>query len=353
MNTKKTLLSLAFSALLGTVLVGCNQQQPTPAPTPQTGTPAPATTVQYVGNETCKGCHATKFDVVPGTNHFKAFKPLSDYPLTAPAGPITVFDAATTENPKSTTIDLSKDKVYGVMVDDYIIAQIPESAGFKEKIYRVAAVKKEGDKWKIEPAKTADVNKDGTPDWTAEKFSCGKCHAPGIENNSKDLGISCESCHGPGGNHVTATEKKGTMNTSLDSCQSCHASNPVKDAQGNFTTTNHYGTRDYFASKHSKSGQLNSCLTCHGVHKANANGQLLRADKPNDICAKCHAGSNYDVDKIMWKNPTDTNNHITRDHSFGAMKYEDLGDDPATKPIEIKNPTVIDLIKKALPELAK
>jgi hypothetical protein len=35
------------------------------------------------------------------------------------------------------------------------------------------------------------------------------------------------------------------------------------------------------------------------------------------------------------------------------MKYEDLGDDPATKPIEIKNQAIIDLIKKSLPELAK
>lgn len=353
MNTKKTLLSLAFVVLLGSVVVGCNKTVQ-PAPVPQTvGQPAPATTAQYVGNETCKGCHATKFDVVPGTQHFKEFKSLSDYPLTAPAGPITVFDSATTDSAKSATIDLSKDKVYGVMVDDYIIAQVPASAGFKNQIYRVAALKKEGDKWTIQAAKTADVNKDGTPDWTAESFTCGKCHAPGIENNSKDLGISCESCHGPGGNHVSATDKKGTMQTSQDACLSCHKSDPTKDTSGNFITTNHYGTRDFFASKHAQSGQLNECLTCHGVHKANANGQLLRADKPNDICAKCHAGSNYDVDKIMWKNPTDNNNHITRDHSFGAMKYEDLGDDPATKPIEIKNQTMIDLIKKSLPDLAK
>lgn len=55
----------------------------------------------------------------------------------------------------------------------------------------------------------------------------------------------------------------------------------------------------------------------------------------------------------MWKNPTDERGHFTRDHSFGATKYEDLQDDPATKPIEIKNPTFIELIKKQLPEAAK
>jgi predicted CXXCH cytochrome family protein len=142
------------------------------------------------------------------------------------------------------------------------------------------------------------------------------------------------------------------MKTSVDSCVACHKSDPVKDAQGNFTTQNHYGTRDFFASKHAQGGTTN-CLTCHGAHKANASGNLLTADKPNDVCVKCHAGSNYDIEKLMWKNPTDPNNHITRDHSFGAMKYEDLGDDPATKPVEIKNPAMVDLIKKLLPDLAK
>lgn len=349
LNTKKVLLSFAFVALLGTIVVGCNKTQQ-PAPTPQTGQPAPTATAQYVGNDTCKGCHSDKMDAVSKTKHFQAFKPLSDYPLTAPAGQITLFDPTSTDTPKSTTIDLTK--VYGVMMNDYIIAQVPEGSGFKDKVYRVAALKKEGDKWTIQPAKGTDVNKDGKPDYTAESFSCGKCHAPGIENKSKDLGPSCESCHGPGGNHVTAADKKGTMKTSVDSCVACHKSDPVKDAQGNFVTQNHYGTRDYFASKHAQGGSVN-CLTCHESHKANASGALLTADKPNDICAKCHAGKNYDVDKIMWKNPTDQNNHITRDHSFGAMKYEDLGDDPATKPVEIKNQTMIDLIKKGLPDLAK
>ena len=356
MNRIKSLfVSIVSIVLLTGLTIGCNTT-PTPSPQPPAVQPTAVAKIAYVGDNTCKQCHPVNFDDVPHSKHYQAFKPLSSYPLDKPLTSITIFDAVNTVKPTSTTLDLSQAKVYGVMVDKYIIAEIPATAGFKDKIYRVGALKKAGDKWTVEAPKESDIDKDGKPDWTAEKFACGKCHAPGIENSSDNLGISCESCHGPAGNHASATDKKGTMSreTARTSCLNCHKSDPAKDATtGNFTATNHYGTRDYFASKHAQSSQLNQCLTCHSPHKANASGALLRADKPTDICAKCHAGINFDLEKLMWKNPTDPQGHITKDHSFGAIKYEDLGDDPATKPVEIKNQTVIDMIKKNLPELAK
>jgi len=357
MNWKKPFLASIISFTFLTALtMGCKTETPTPS-SPQPSGPQLTDTAQiaYIGNDACRVCHADTYDNVAHTKHFSAFKPLSDYPLDKPLTSVTIFDAANTEKPTSTTLDLSQAKVYGVMVDDYIIAEIPATAGFKEKIYRVGALKKVGDKWTVEAPKQNDIDKDGKPDWTAEKFTCGKCHAPGIEKASPTLGISCESCHGPAGNHASATDKKGTMSleTAKNSCLDCHKSDPTKDAEGNFTATNHYGTRNFFASKHAQSSQLNQCLTCHSPHKANASGALLVADKPTDICVKCHAGKTFDLEKLMWKNPTDPNAHFTKDHSFGAIKYEDLQDDPATKPIEIKNPTVIELIKKLLPGLAK
>lgn len=355
MNWKKPFFISIISLTFFTVLtIGCNK---TETPAPQTTGPqlTDQTKPTYSGDDACKACHTDTYGTVTHTKHYSAFKPLSDYPLEQPLGEITIFDAANTEKPTSTTLDLSKAKIYGVMMDDYVIAEIPKEAGFKNTLYRVGAVKKTNDKYTVQAPKQTDIDKDGKPDWTAESFTCGKCHAPGIENASPNYGISCESCHGPGGNHVSATDKAGTMSleTAKTACLNCHKSNPTKDAQGNFTATNHYGTRDFFASKHAQSSQLNQCLTCHTTHKANASGSLLIADKPTDICAKCHAGTTMDLDKLMWKNPSDPNNHITRDHSFGTIKYEDLQDDPATKPIEIKNPTIIDLIKKQLPDLAK
>jgi len=350
---------LSLLGLLAIILVGCNQQK-TPA-TPQEAVNQvknAVTAATYVGNDTCQGCHADKFTAVPHTKHFTSFKPLSDYPMAQTLGPITVFDAGNTDKPTSATIDLSKNTVYGVMMDDYIVAQAP--TGFKDKYYRVAAVEKSGDKWNVKPASQKDMDNDGKPDWVAESAqTCVTCHASGIPTGSPTAGFSCESCHGPGGVHANATfaDKKTTMkiSTAEEACLNCHKSDPVKDKQGNFTTDNHHGTRDFFASKHAQTGEINGCLTCHGPHKANASGVLIKKDKPVDICNDCHEGklNQAKIDQIMWKNPSDAYGHITRDHSFTAMKYEDLGDDPATKPVEIKNQTIIDLIKKVLPELAK
>lgn len=356
MNWKKPFITSIISlTLLILLTMGCNKTEETPTPQP-TGPDLTQTAKEtYVGDDACKACHSDTYNNVTHSKHYDAFKPLSDYPLEKPLGEITIFDAANKDKATSTKLDLSKAKIYGVMMNDYVIAEIPKDAGFKQTIYRVGALKKTNDKWTVEAPKETDMDKDGKNDWTAESFTCGGCHAPGIEDASPNYGISCESCHGPGSKHVSATDKKATMNleTAKTGCLNCHESNPTKDEQGNFTTTNHYGTRDYFASKHAQSSQLAQCQTCHSTHKVNANGSLLLADKPTDICAKCHAGKTFDLDKLMWKNPTDDHGHITRDHSFGAMKYEDLQDDASTKPIEIKNPTIIEMIKKQLPELAK
>jgi len=356
MNWKKpfiaSIISLAFMAVLA---MGCNKADDTPAPQPTGPQLTETPKVSYVGDTSCKACHTETYESTIHTKHYDAFKPLADFPLEKPLDEITIFDAANKDKPTSTTLDLSKAKIFGVMMNDYIIAEIPKEAGFTQQYYRVGALKKTNDKWSVESPKQADIDKDGKNDWTAESFTCGKCHAPGIETGSPSYGVSCESCHGPGGNHVSATDKKGTMSPEVakTSCNTCHESNPSKDDQGNYTANTHYGTRNYFASKHAQSSQLNQCLTCHTTHKANTSGSLLPTDNPTDNCVKCHAGKTFDLDKLMWKNPTDERGHFTRDHSFGAMKYEDLQDDPATKPIEIKNPTFIELIKKQLPEAAK
>ncbi|MDA8228275.1 MAG: cytochrome c3 family protein [Desulfitobacterium hafniense] len=353
-RVKQLILVLAALTLAALVIVGCGTKT---ASEPKKEDPKPAATqpakATYVGSETCKGCHAETAKNMAMTKHNDAFKPLSAFQTTKPLGEITVFDMDNKEKPTKATLDLSKIKVHGVMVDDYIIAEVPESAGFKNKIYRVAAVHKNGDKWDLTFAKEDDFDKDGKKDWGATGYTCGACHSPGLAVGAKDLGVSCESCHGPGSNHVTAEKKTpGSYAVNSNSCMTCHPSKPSKNATtGALTAANHYGTRNYFASAHADSKQLNDCLACHTTHKANANGKLLSKDNPADICMTCHSDKKYDPAKLMWKNPTDTNNHFTIDHSFGAIKLEDMGDDSKTKETEYTNPKLIELIKKKFKDL--
>ncbi|HZK83876.1 MAG TPA: cytochrome c3 family protein [Desulfosporosinus sp.] len=360
-KAKQLILSVGLVSMIALVAVGCGTSQ-TPAPTAETPK-TPVTTIAastYVGDDTCKACHEGKITSYHTSKHSTALKPLSDFQLSNAPTTITVFDGADATNTKATQLDLSKAKIYGVMVNDYVLAEVP---GFKNKIYRVAALKKVGDKFELEAAKAVDVDKDGKPDWqAADATSCATCHAPGVAVASPTPGISCESCHGPGSIHAAAAPEKkiGTIMAqptsalpNSETCLKCHTSDPSMDDKGVLITDNHHGTRDWFSSEHANSGQLNGCFTCHGAHKANANGQLIKEDKPADICITCHADKKYDPATIMWKNKTDEHGHITSDHSFTAMKYEDLGDDLATKPIEITNPKLVELVKKAIPELAK
>ncbi|WP_425800665.1 cytochrome c3 family protein [Desulfitobacterium sp. Sab5] len=359
---KHLILSAGLLSMVALVAVGCGSTQTAAPKADATKTTATAAAT-YVGDDTCNSCHGTKVTAFHTTKHSTAFQPLSAFKLSNAPTTLTLFDGVDTNNTKPTQVDLSKIKIYGVMMNEYVMAEVP---GFKNKIYRIAKLVKNGDQYTLDAAKSVDVDKDGKPDWqAADGTSCASCHAPGVPANSPSAGISCESCHGPGSNHVAAPDdkKKGTIMASprnalpdSDTCLKCHNSDPVKDATtGAIVTNNHQGTRDWAFSKHNTSGMTNGCLTCHGPHKANANGVLIKKDNPVDICNSCHEGKidQAKLDAIMWKNTTDPNGHVTRDHSFGAMKYQDMGDDPATKQIEIKNQTYLDIIKKALPDLAK
>jgi hypothetical protein len=68
-------------------------------------------------------------------------------------------------------------------------------------------------------------------------------------------------------------------------------------------------------------------------------------------CAKCHKGETFNIDEIMWKNPSDPYNHITRDHSFGAFSYDKLGDNPETKEIEITDLTTVRKLKSLMKDI--
>ena len=340
-----------------TLLAACNTQNPTPAPQTQPSSAAQTKNlaVTYVGEQTCQYCHQkSKFDT---TKHVQSFKPLMSYKLDKTYGMVTVYDGAATNNAKSTTVDLKK--ALGVEMDTYVVAQIPKEAGFTKQFYRVGKLVKNPDgTYKIDNPGLVK----GTQNWSAGDYSCAKCHSPGMGGaGAPDYTVTCEACHGPGGAHVAATtneQRKATMvSPDSNTCLKCHESDPQKDTtsgtSGAIITTNHYGTRDWTFSKHNTTGQINGCLTCHGVHGTNVKGQLLKKDNPNDICEACHAGKNYDVKNIMWENKSDPHGHITRDHSFTAIPEAATQINPTTKNVEITNPAVLDTIKKVLPNLFK
>ncbi len=343
MNRKHLVLLVGICLIIFLVFTGCKQEVEPPTEPPVGQPPA---TASYIGTASCENCHTKAHSGFTKTQHYNTFKPLSEYNIPDLPSEITIFDTANEENPASATLDTST--VSGVMVDHYVIAKAP--TGFKDPYYRVAAITNEDDNWIFEPARTGDFNNDGTEDWGAASYSCGNCHSPGLGQSEKEATIGCESCHGPGGDHVKAEEKAGTMTVSQDACISCHDSDPSKNKEGVWEANNHYGTRNYFASKHADSVQLNNCLACHTPHNVNKDGNTVIGDNPvQENCSKCHTQS-FDLDSLMWTNPTDLRDHYVKDHSFGAMPYAELGDDKDTKPIEITNPDMVEIIEDKVKE---
>lgn len=351
MNRFRTFILTLIIIITLSLVAACNQQPAAPAPGTAL-TPAATQTAAYVGEKICQMCHKkTNFDKTP---HVNSFKPLSDFKLDKTYGTVTVYDGAANDA-KSTTVDLSK--ALGVQMSSSVVAQIPATAGFAKQFYRVGKLVKNTDgTYSIQPA--AKVS--GTNNWSAEDYTtCAKCHSPGMGKAAvPDNDVTCEACHGPGSLHIAALtddQRKATMPLpDTNTCLTCHASDPSKDAKtGQIITTNHYGTRDYSMSAHATGNYINGCLTCHGPHGVNASGRLLRADNPNDICMKCHADKHYDVNTIMWKNPSDPYNHITADHSFTAIPLSAMKVDPKTKNMDITDPSALALVKKIFPTLFK
>ncbi len=342
--SKRLVLAAGALALGALVTVGVLSQTAVAAD--------PATPATYVGQATCAKCHADKVKDYSMTGHATAFRPISDYTLTNASSPITLFDSSAKDKPVSTQLKFDATNTLGVMMDHYVVAKLPASAGFTSAYYRVGALEKNSDgTYTLEPATSGDFDKDGkSGDFGVSSYTCGNCHSSGVDdkikdaaNMPKDAGISCESCHGPGSNHVAATDKKGSYgNIGPESCYKCHPVDnavnangtnglPTKDTTGTWTATNHYGVRGFYATKHYTSAKLNSCLTCHDPHEqpSKAGHLLAVTDKHNDtaanLCNQCHAGHFTDdaVASAFWDNPVDARSHITADHSMYQIKKSD------------------------------
>ncbi|MFZ5945462.1 MAG: cytochrome c3 family protein [Bacillota bacterium] len=340
MKNKRILVIFFLVFLFLLFPLGCRQQE-TPKEDNKVEEPQGQEQATYVGADKCYGCHADFKDMVANTAHVKGFQPLESYNV-QPDSKITIYEDVKEGEPKS--YNLSDAKIAGVMANEYVVGSI------EGKYYRLASVKEEGGKWKLEPASVADVNKDGTEEWVFKSYTCGDCHSPGLEADPErkmnlEAGFSCESCHGPGSVHVT-TRAKEAISNGQESCLNCHTASQPKEEGDILIAQNHYGTRSWFDSNHN-TGKPEDCLNCHTSHKINADGKLLKEDSAESLCSKCHQ-EGVDVEKLMWVNPTDERGHFTKDHSFGKYLYEKYDDDPATQPVEIRNPETVKQMKEKM-----
>ncbi|MDN5323118.1 MAG: hypothetical protein PWQ67_1572 [Clostridia bacterium] len=342
-------LLLCSVLILIFILTGCTGNDPDKNKKEKIDTKKVQEMSAYIGSEACISCHTETGQGFTMTSHANIFKPLDQYNLNWDQK-VVIWDDANKENPAEKEINLKNS--YGVMMDHYVVAKVD---GFTKDLYRVAALEKTDQGFKIEAVSLKDYNSDNNQDWGAKAYTCADCHSPGLVAEGQgiknlDAGISCETCHGPGSIHAQ-TKKKEAIDINEDACISCHTLGQPTEAKNGETliAQNHYGTRNWFASDHYTSGYVN-CLNCHTSHEVNVEGIMLNGTFEEN-CAKCHKGETFNIDEIMWKNPSDPYNHITRDHSFGAFSYDKLGDNPETKEIEITDPTTVRKLKSLMKDI--
>jgi len=118
--------------------------------------------------------------------------------------------------------------------------------------------------------------------------ACAMCHKDEVKDFNKDphaklalehggKGVTCESCHGPGKAHVesggVATKifqfTKATPKQVEKTCLACHVGE-----HPNFERTAH-------------GEALVSCISCHSVHKFEAQTAMLKTKQPS-LCYQCH-----------------------------------------------------------------
>jgi tetratricopeptide (TPR) repeat protein len=306
---------------------------------------------EYVGDQSCKKCHATEFKDWKHSDHYMSMLPPNDSTVKGDFNNVT-FTAdgvssrffkkgskffINTEGDDGKNHDFEIKYIFGYKPLQQYLVQFP---GGKMQVPRLS--------WDVDKKKWFNQyagQKIPSHDWlhwtgNAQNWNtmCASCHSTNLRKNydvKSDsyktsysiINVSCESCHGAGKNHIdfingdykSGTKIKGsyiklgksfTQTEQLNTCAPCHARMSElngshiesKEIMDNFIpqipdTENYHADgqvddEDYIYSSFLQSKMFGKglvCSTCHNPHST----KLKRIG--NQTCTLCHVPSKYDV----------------------------------------------------------
>jgi hypothetical protein len=206
---------------------------------------------KYVGNETCKGCHAEQYEGWSNTQHGTAFKRFVN------------------ENAEGEYFSAG----YGC-ARCHTVGYYPVKASTGGWWELLGGPKK----WPANDIALNAFNGEAGNDTFTSKFS------PEVQAVSN---IGCESCHGPAGAHVSAPSKDTAPmpQAGSASCNQCHA------ASGHHTRGNAVMNSAHARSSELGEGSNPSCARCHsaeGYIDTVKGVKEIRAVNDDLGCAVCH-----------------------------------------------------------------
>jgi hypothetical protein len=316
----------------------------------------------YVGDQTCRTCHAEKFESYSKTaHHLTSRLPSKESILGSFAEGKNILQTA---NPAlSFRMDSGSDGFY----ETSLLASPTATNARSEKIDVVIGSGRVGQTylyWKGDQLFQLPVsywvdldswiNSPGYRDGALNferlvQPRCLECHttyadvigSPVTSNRYKrdslTLGISCERCHGPGRKHVESAAAKESLmivnpsklnrDRQMDVCAQCHGgrriplSNPFsyipgepldkfyqRDQSNPTPTVDVHGNQVALlqTSKCYKSSADLTCSTCHDVHQAQRDAEAF-----SEHCLKCHRA---EACRDLSKHKEATTNHCVQCH---------------------------------------
>lgn len=303
----------------------------------------------FLGDQTCKECHADQFKAWQGSDHDKAMQEVSDTSILGDFNDVKFTSQGVTshfykkgddfyvntEGPEGSYEDYKIVYTFGIKPLQQYIVQFPNG---HYQCLRTA--------WDTEKGKWFDLYPDfkvvhsewlhwsrGGLNWNT---MCSDCHSTNVrknydfESHSYDtkyaiINVNCEACHGPGKTHVEQANLKGkdykfsgdlkmavatAPQDLVDQCARCHMRREQITEYFNFegTMLDHYFPELINLNTYHPDGQILdedyvygsfvqskmyhngvTCINCHDSHsyKLKFEGNLL--------CAQCHIPDTYDT----------------------------------------------------------
>ena len=303
----------------------------------------------FVGDQKCKSCHNSEYELWKGSHHDKAMQIATDSTILGD------FDNTTFKSLGVSSRFFKKDNNYYVNTEgrdgkyhDYRIEYTFGIKPLQQYIVKFpdghyqclrTAWDTENNKWfdlypdfKVVHSEWLHWSRGGL-NWNT---MCADCHSTNVRKNySLDshsynteyalINVSCEACHGPGKNHVEQANKLGKayrfngelkMTNSLDSkklvdeCARCHMRREQITANYNYegTMLDHYFPQLIDENLYHPDGQILdevyvygsfvqskmyhngvSCVNCHNQHSLELKFQ------GNQLCTQCHSPNSYNT----------------------------------------------------------
>jgi len=255
------------------------------------GVPGPSG-ADYVGSQTCGGCHKDIYDTFMKTGHPWALNKIAGgQPPAFPSTQLNKLPERYTWNDILYVIGGYNWKALFVNSQGYIITDEPSKSGNSDYLSQWNYANNFLSKQAGFVSYHAGEENISTP--------CVACHTTGYNSagNQDSLpglvgtwaldGIQCENCHSPGSLHIT-NPKGITMEIKRDpeACRQCHnpgSAEPVQAHEGFIDFSAQNG--DLYAGKHT----VLNCVTCHNPHEGVVQLRQAQAPTTQVQCQDCHS----------------------------------------------------------------